>query len=81
MVKRFFNILVLTFLLLIVLVLAFANDQTVTFSLDPFSRDNPAIAFELPLFGVFMFALMLGALLGGVLTRIKLWQKTRNSPK
>ncbi|MGC6471370.1 MAG: hypothetical protein ACON4W_00665 [Parvibaculales bacterium] len=68
-------------LLLIVLVLAFANARTVTFSLDPFSPDNPAFALELPLFVVFMLALMIGVLIGGVLTRIKLWQKNRNSSK
>lgn len=81
LIKRLLNTFILSSLLLIVMILAFANAQTVTFSLDPFSSDNPVIAFELPLFIVFMGALMLGILIGGILTRIKLWQKNRNSPK
>ena len=81
LIKRLINALFLIILLILVLILAFANAQTVVFSLDPFSSQTPAIAFELPLFVVFMGALMLGVLCGGILTRIKLWQKARKSPK
>ncbi len=79
--KKFFNWLLLGFSLIIVLVLAFANSQRVTFSLDPFASDTAFIAFELPLFAIIMGALMIGVLIGGVMTRINIWKKQRNTPK
>lgn len=44
---------------------ALANRTVVTFSLDPFSTANPAIAFSLPLYLLVFISLILGALLGG----------------
>jgi uncharacterized integral membrane protein len=51
---------------------AVANRQDVFFSLDPFSHDTPAIAFQLPLFVVIFLAIGVGILLGwlaGAVTR------------
>jgi len=46
-------------------VVAVANRQDVTFSLDPFSQTTPAIAVQVPLFLLLFAALILGVLLGG----------------
>ena len=46
-------------------VIAVANRSRVTFSLDPFSRSDPSLQFELPLFMVVFLALLLGVVLGG----------------
>ena len=55
-----------------VLLIAFAiaNRGVVTLSFDPFSQVAPALAFEVPLWSVAFFPLLLGVLLGGVATWI-----------
>lgn len=57
-------------------VVAIANRQLVTFSLDPFSMSDPAaaVSVRMPLFVLILLALAIGALLGGTaahLSRIK----------
>lgn len=64
--KAFLKLLFLVPLALLLVLLAIANRQTVTVSLDPISADQPLLAFNLPLFAVFMAALMLGVLIGGL---------------
>ena len=44
--------------------LAVANRQDVLFSLDPFSRETPAIAFHVPLFALVFLAIGVGILFG-----------------
>jgi ribose/xylose/arabinose/galactoside ABC-type transport system permease subunit len=53
-------------------VLAVANRQDVLFSLDPFSREAPAIAIQIPLFVLLFLAIGIGILFGwlaGAVTR------------
>jgi hypothetical protein len=45
-------------------VVAVANRQDVFFSLDPFSRESPSIAFQVPLFVLLFLAGGIGILLG-----------------
>ena len=45
-------------------VIAVANRQDVQFSLDPFARDAPAIAVQIPLFVLLFLAVGAGLLLG-----------------
>ncbi len=49
-------------------VVAIANRQLVTFSLDPFSVSNPAesLSIHLPLFVLLLITLALGAAVGGL---------------
>lgn len=49
-------------------VIAIANRQLVTFSLDPFSVSNPAeaVSIRLPLFVLLLVTLAVGAVLGGL---------------
>jgi uncharacterized integral membrane protein len=55
---------------ILLIVFSVANRAPVTMLLDPFSKDDPAIALTLPFF-VFLFsALILGMLVGGTLVWI-----------
>ena len=51
---------------LVLVLLAVANRAPVTLSLDPFSREAPAFAFQLPLFVALLVAVALGVVIGGV---------------
>lgn len=53
-------------LALLIVAFAIANRQDVTLGLDPFARETPALAFEVPLFAVILVSLMAGVLIGGV---------------
>ncbi len=53
-------------LALALVLLAVANRAPVTLSLDPFSRDAPAFAFQLPLFVALLLAVAIGVVIGGV---------------
>lgn len=65
---RFSTYLIGVPVVVIAAVVAIANRQLVTFSLDPFSISNPAgsISVRLPLFVLLLITLVLGAALGGV---------------
>jgi len=58
---------------LAVLIIAFAvaNRQVVTISFDPFNTSEPAAAVTLPLFAMFILALVVGVLIGGVAAWIR----------
>ena len=58
-------LLLFPFAILVVL-LAVANRGPVTLSLDPFSREAPEIALNVPLFAVIFGAVMLGVVIGGI---------------
>lgn len=63
--KAFFKALVLVPVALVVVLFSVANRAPVRLSLDPISRDAPALAFDLPLFAVVLAALAIGILIGG----------------
>lgn len=44
--------------------LAIANRQAVTFSLDPFSQSDPAIAVQAPLYALIFVSVLIGMLIG-----------------
>ena len=52
----------------VVVALAVANRRPVTLSLDPFKPDDPAWSITLPLFLLPLAALILGVVLGGIVT-------------
>jgi len=52
-------------------VVAVANRHDVTFRLDPFSSDNPAIAFSMPLFLLVFLTFLGGVLLGGATVALR----------
>lgn len=53
-------------LLLIVVLLAVANDQTVTFHLNPFDTEDPVLRVDLPLYQVAFLFFVLGSLAGAL---------------
>lgn len=63
--KAFFKALVLVPVALIVVLFSVANRAPVRVSLDPISRDAPALALDLPLFAVILAAIAVGILIGG----------------
>ena len=51
--------------LALALVISIANRTAVTFSIDPFSAETPALAFSIPLYLLLFIALLIGVLIGG----------------
>lgn len=64
--KAFFKALVLVPIALLVVLFSVANRAPVRISLDPFSRELPALSYEVPLFLVVLVAIALGVLVGGL---------------
>ncbi len=64
--RKLLRWLVLVPLGLVLVLLAVANRAPVTLSLDPFSREAPALAVSLPLFVALLLAVALGVLIGGL---------------
>jgi uncharacterized integral membrane protein len=65
MVRRIVNWLFYLPLGAIIVVLAVANRQSVTLSIDPFEGDDSLLTMQMPLFVVAFIALALGVILGG----------------
>ena len=61
---RLTTLLMLIPAVVIAAIIAVANRQLVTFSLDPLSAAYPAIAVNMPLYAVVYVAILLGVLLG-----------------
>jgi uncharacterized integral membrane protein len=68
--RKLLRWLILVPLALALVLLAIANRTPVTLSLDPFSREAPALAFTVPLFVALLLAVMAGVVIGGVATGI-----------
>lgn len=69
--RRALTLLILVPLAIVVVVLSVANRASVTFSLDPFGGDPPALSLTAPFF-VFLFAALgLGVLIGGIAAWIR----------
>jgi uncharacterized integral membrane protein len=77
---RFFRLVGLAIVAVVILVLAFANRQIVTVSFDPFaSGDNAAFSFPAPLFAVVIASAMLGVVAGAFATWLKQGRHRRAS--
>jgi uncharacterized integral membrane protein len=63
--RRLLRWLLLVPLGILLVLFAVANRAPVTLSLDPFSREAPALSVSLPLFVVLILVLALGVLIGG----------------
>ncbi len=69
------NFLFASLIGMIAIVIALANRDAVTFSLDPFSKDHPALAFVTPLYLLVFLAFIAGVLIGGVLVMWTGWRR------
>ncbi|MEN0087322.1 MAG: lipopolysaccharide assembly protein LapA domain-containing protein [Pseudomonadota bacterium] len=63
--RRIFQILIVIPIALVLLLFMVANRKPVLLSLDPFSTDDPALAFQVPLFLLIFAAVLIGLVLGG----------------
>lgn len=63
---------------ILVIALAIANRHGVTFSLDPFDAEKPALAFDAPLAAIILVSIALGILIGGLTAW---WQGRRRTSR
>lgn len=68
MPKKIINLLVLVPLAIILVVLCVANRQAVTLALNPFKPDDALMSFSAPFFVFIFLSLILGVLLGSLVT-------------
>jgi uncharacterized integral membrane protein len=66
MIRSFVAALVLIPLAIVIVLLALANRQAVTLSLDPLMSDKPMLAVTQPLFVLLLAALLAGVIVGGI---------------
>lgn len=66
--KRAVQLVILIPIAIVVIALSVANRHEVVFSVDPFNAEDPAFAFELPLYWLLFAAAAIGVILGGVAT-------------
>ena len=78
MIRKVIAAFVLIPLAIVIVLLAMANRQTVTISLDPFLAETPALAVTQPLFLVILGAVIAGVVIGGVAAWLKQgkWRRT-----
>lgn len=68
MLNRIIVVIVLVPLAIILIAVAVANRGVVAFTLDPFNPENPALSIHWPLFVYLLLALMLGVIIGSMVT-------------
>ena len=68
MFNRFLNFAVFIPLAIVLIALAVANREPVAFTMDPFNPGNPGLTMELPLFAWLFMALVLGLIIGSLVT-------------
>jgi len=78
MIRKIVAALVLFPLAILIVLIAVANRQAVTLSLDPFLPEKPALAVTAPLFLVMLLAVMAGVIIGGLAAwlRQSKWRRT-----
>lgn len=65
MLRRIFQILIVIPVALVLLLFMVANRGSVLLSFDPFAPDDPALAFQVPLFLLIFAAVLVGLIIGG----------------
>lgn len=66
--KRVISIIILVPLAVILIALSVANRETVAFTIDPFNPGNPALTYHAPLFLWLFGTLLVGVVIGSVVT-------------
>jgi len=70
-IKRLFQWLILVPVGIVLVSLAVANRHSVNLALDPFSPEQPALDFSVPLYVVMFGSLLTGILIGGFMAWMK----------
>jgi uncharacterized integral membrane protein len=68
MVLRFIKLVILIPVAVVLIVLSVANRHSVTLALNPFRPEDQVLSFSAPLFVVVLAALILGVVLGSLVT-------------
>ncbi len=66
----------------LIVLFAVANRASVLVSLDPFSSENSALAFSAPLFLVMFACVIIGVVIGGIVSlahRYRMWRAVRQA--
>jgi uncharacterized integral membrane protein len=71
MLNRFLVVVVFVPLAVVLIALAVANRGPSDFTLDPFNPGNPGLTFQMPLFVLIFFALIIGLIVGSVATWLR----------
>ncbi|WP_421916294.1 DUF1049 domain-containing protein [Mesorhizobium sp.] len=71
MLNRFMLIVVFVPLAIILIALAVANRELVSFTLDPFNPGNPSLTLNLPFFIFLFLALAIGMVVGSMATWVR----------
>ena len=76
--KKLVRYIVIAPLAIVFIILAVANRQIVTLSLDPFSVSDPAIYIRMPLFILILAGILVGVLAGGMAAWLRQgkWRRT-----
>lgn len=77
--RKLLTYLVLITLAVAIVLLAVANREIVTLSIDPFDAKDPALAIRLPLYAVIFLALLIGVVAGGFAAWIKQGKHRRSA--
>jgi hypothetical protein len=74
---RISTVLIVIPVVIVAAIIALANRQSVTFSLDPFSTSFPSVSFTLPLYGLVFLSILFGVLLGGATMALRRRRRPR----
>ncbi len=75
--RRLLNWFILLPLAIFIVLFAVANRTSVTVSFDPFPSETPALAFTVPLFIVVFAGLIVGVVIGGLVSLARQWRLWR----
>lgn len=74
MLSRFFMVVIVVPVAVIMIALAVANREAVPFTIDPFNPGNPSLTIQMPFFVYLFLALVLGVVVGSFVTW---WKQAR----
>lgn len=77
--RRLLNWFVLLPLAVVIVLFAVANRTWVTVSFDPFPGESPALAFTVPLFIVAFAGVIVGVVIGGLVSLARQWRLWRTA--
>ena len=77
--RRLLNWFVFLPLAVVIVLFAVANRTWVTVSFDPFPGESPALAFTVPLFIVVFAGLIVGVVIGGLVSLARQWRLWRTA--